>query len=184
MVNKLTKFLSTTFGRIVFLFISMSIFCLVILTLERFADTREVWSFDCQSDVYRFETTSAEPKEIDEGELFLSLTVEDGQIRLDYYNADKPSDREFISLAGELKELEVGSVSYQLDLAVTDVQFENDNSYLKTYLAKELDEPQANLSIGSQVNVTVKVLEMSMNKNYISIKFTPNSSSWICRLHE
>ncbi|MCL1068753.1 hypothetical protein L2735_18455 [Shewanella olleyana] len=184
MLTRLARFILTKLGRVVFVSISIAIFCLVILFLEHFADSRSVWAFDCNSKIYQFKNQNGEVVHSQNEPLYLSLTIQDELISLDYFTGEEENEREFISLEGNLKELEVGKMMYQLDLKVIDANYQLDAPQLQNYLAKELDVMQESLILGNEISVAVQVLEMDTEKEYILIKFSPYHTLWACRLLE
>ncbi|WP_153916285.1 hypothetical protein [Shewanella sp. TC10] len=183
MLIKLAQFLLTKVGRVVFLLTSIVIFCLAILLLEHFADSRKVWTFDCNSKMYQLKDLDGEVVHAENEPLYLSLTIQDKLIRLDYYTDEKESEREFVSLKGHLKELEIGKLMYQLDLKVIDVNYRLDVPQLQDYLANELDEIRESLVLGNKVSVAMQVLEVDVKNDFILIKFSPYNTLWACRLH-
>ncbi|GIU52301.1 MULTISPECIES: hypothetical protein [Shewanella] len=183
-LTRIAKFLLTKLGRVVFLFISITVFCCSILLLENFADSRSVWAFDCNSKIYQFEMVDNVIMNHQHEPLYLSLTVQNKQINLDYYTAEKEGERELVSLKGKLKELEIGKLMYQLDLKITDAQYQLDDPQLQDYLVNELDEVKSMLVTGSDISVALQVLEMDTKKDFILIKFSPYNTLWACRLHD
>ncbi|MDO6639987.1 hypothetical protein BCU94_04015 [Shewanella sp. 10N.286.52.C2] len=184
MVKAVTDFLLTRIGRVVFTVCFIVVSCISVLMLEQFADTRDIWAFDCQSDLYEFSADKEHTIELDHGPLFLALTVKNKQIQLNYYNAKGSKNHEYATFDGDLTELEVGDMTYKLDLVLTDAQFNQNNSYLRKYLAKELKTTAAQLQTQTQLHIAVQVLEMDIDNKYILMKFKPYNMLWACRLHE
>ncbi|WP_144210849.1 hypothetical protein [Shewanella donghaensis] len=184
MVKKLADFLMSKLGRVVFLVASLIIFFSSIFLLEYFADSRDIWTFDCHSDMYEFSTEQDTVVEHEQGLLYLSLSMNKKQISLDYYNSKGSKDHEYASFEGELTELEVGDVIYELALELKDFQFQEHNPFLHDYLLRELHISDEQLALHNKITVAVQVIEMDIKKKYILIKFKPYNMLWACLLHE
>ncbi|MCL1046575.1 hypothetical protein L2737_14780 [Shewanella electrodiphila] len=184
MANRLAQFLMTKLGRAVFILSSTVLFCISILILESFADSRQVSAFDCSTKIHAMTANDNIVINTPQISIHLSLTFNDEKIYLDYFSEQPESSREHLSLKGQLRELEIGKLLYQLDLDITDAKFISDNSSFQSYLANEFNESKENLAVGNQVSVNVQVLEMDADNGFILVKFTPFSTLWACQLHE
>ncbi|NKF51418.1 hypothetical protein G3R49_12700 [Shewanella sp. WXL01] len=151
---------------------------LIYLVLQRWADSREIYQFECQAEAYKVDIASLDGDPL-RGNLILKLEVREQHLVLTYYSAFEETIREFVAFEGELQELEVGSMTYKIDFEAIEVNLQP-NSQLYPYLTSELDMADKSLAYGYKFTQHLSVIDMDSKLNFMLVKFTPSASLWAC----
>ncbi|WP_394131188.1 hypothetical protein [Shewanella maritima] len=166
--------------KIIFVIMVVGIVLLGTIFLKYFAERKGVWELDCQANAYGIDMVNEIGNKA-KGNVLLKLTVQDKQLMMTYYSAFDEHIREYAIFNGELKELIVGAMTYEIDFMPKEMVF-SEHSRLKPYLLSELSKNEQEIVVGSRFTQAMRVLEMDSDLSYVIIKFSPSNNIWACSI--
>ncbi|MBR9729412.1 hypothetical protein ACFOD0_15020 [Shewanella intestini] len=178
MIKTLRQYKKKIREKLLFVVALIALLLLVYMGLQYWAHNRDIYQFECKADAYNIDE-SLENGEIVNGDLLLELKVKRQHLVLTYYSIFDDDVHEFVAFEGDLQEVEVGSMTYNIEFEATDVEL-TPYSLLYPYLKTELEMGDNRLSYGYRFEQNFSVVKVDSMFNFMLIKFTPSNSLWGC----
>ncbi|MGI2171114.1 hypothetical protein ACROAE_13165 [Shewanella sp. MF05960] len=178
--RKTRRFVQSKRGKLTLI---LSILLLVLSgasALEKWVTPHHLWRLTCHADGY---LSNVQPLKSDAmpTDLTLNFDIEHQQVSLHYQLGSNTTVAEFAVLTGEVNEVDLSSLSYQLTLQIKARQLQ-DESILHPYLINELSLSRDRLQLFESLPLKVQILNIDNEHSRATVKFIPSNSLWSCQI--
>ncbi|GGP97526.1 hypothetical protein [Shewanella ulleungensis] len=177
--RKTRRFVQSKRGKLTLIFSLLLLVFGGASALEKWVTPHHLWRFTCYADGY---LSNADPLKQDAmpSDLMLLFEIEHQQASLHYQLATDAAIAEFAVLQGEVVNVDLGSLTYQLALQIKVRQWQGD-SLLQPYLLNELSLTKDRLQLFDAFPLKVQILDIDNNHSRATVKFIPSNSLWSCQ---
>ncbi|MGX9459993.1 hypothetical protein ACWXWU_01960 [Shewanella sp. A14] len=178
--KKMRRFILSKRGKLVFVLSGVLAVFAFTCTLEYFVTPHHLWHFTCKADGY-FSSLNDPSVNTEPSELLLHFHVEHQQASLRYQLQAGPSFTESAQLYGEVNSVDLGTLSYELDLSIAAAQWQSDSA-LRGYLASEFSLDESQMEITPNFPLHVQILNIDNEQSRTTLKFIPSNNLWSCQM--
>ncbi|QDZ92214.1 hypothetical protein D0436_18100 [Shewanella decolorationis] len=112
----------------------------------------------------------------------LSLTVEvqDKKVNLNYRYGSNDKELASINYSGVVKNFDIGSMTYQFDLAQANVQMDLLQIEIPEPIRDDVQRSREALMALGTMSFNMQIVDINRLDDYTLIKFTPSGNLWAC----
>lgn len=136
-------------------------------------------SLDCQAQLLQPPFSDATSSQLRHS---LSLTVEVQGQKVDLHYRYGLDEKELASInySGDVKHFEVGTMTYQFDLAKANVKMDLLQTEIPEPIREDVQRSRAALIALGTMSFNMQIVDINRIDDYTLIKFTPSGNVWAC----
>lgn len=112
--------------------------------------------------------------------LALTVQVQGKKVNLNYRYGSNDKELASINYSGVVKNFEIGSMTYQFDLAQANVKMDLLQTEIPDPIRDDVQRSRAALIALGTMSFNMQIVDINRLDDYTLIKFTPSGNLWAC----